>query len=403
MAGQPIKPKSSISDCPSNLKEAIDWMLRISNKDGQGSERGHGGTDFQATSELADALSDLFQKTSNNGKNKEWTVTPLNTLVDNTVETLRRTNGALVPCFEQIRQGIKELHDSFSSRSNNFFQKFKKNYDEHRLLNYVRYGKAATPINVVAESLGLLIGYNPNDTGMLKGDGIAAVPMKNGILQNCCRPYQPHHKHLTGEIGYVLSYPKNAKWSYNYADKSIYAINFLTAIAIIFPSIAFLYWKCAKKTDNNGWNDLTLDGNDSNELKGFFNVMGFANEDINNGYLPGVKSKAFKYTRKSNSGLTVLNRLKTVFPEFGTVYAEDDPFPKFIVKLVDRASDGTSVNNPLSECYVLTYAYMVLAESGATTSLLRTVGGVACAAGITGAAYASYLYGLIPAFTTIFA
>ncbi|GIX65963.1 variant erythrocyte surface antigen-1, alpha subunit [Babesia caballi] len=72
-------PGRKLTDCPSNLKEAIDWILRVTGKDG-------GGVGQNGTKELANAVSALLDGV-------EFSETGLQKTLSDIKETLKTDDG----------------------------------------------------------------------------------------------------------------------------------------------------------------------------------------------------------------------------------------------------------------------------------------------------------------------
>ncbi|GIX64736.1 uncharacterized protein BcabD6B2_41710 [Babesia caballi] len=92
----PLYPPQSTSllDCPSNLKEAIDWTLRVTGKDGQTNGGGQNGTDA-LSEEVKKLLGEVKECTSGTGVD-----------VKNVIDALNGSDGLITKLAEGLQQFI---------------------------------------------------------------------------------------------------------------------------------------------------------------------------------------------------------------------------------------------------------------------------------------------------------
>ncbi|GIX61393.1 variant erythrocyte surface antigen-1 family protein [Babesia caballi] len=153
--------KKDLTDCPSNLKEAIDWVLRVTGKDG--------GTSCDATSKLANAVKGLLQSALND----------VNSLIGNSHNNDTK--------LQRLKQGLEKAKDLVE-----------KDVEGDSRFEHVGTGG---PVGMLAEGLRKFIGYKgsifTNTNGQITGAGIAPSNMAThrlcdatiaftiGVLEGC--------------------------------------------------------------------------------------------------------------------------------------------------------------------------------------------------------------------------
>ncbi|GIX65995.1 variant erythrocyte surface antigen-1 family protein [Babesia caballi] len=193
-----IRPFYYLLDCPSNLKEAIDWILRVTGKDGQ-----RGGGD--GTDGLAKAVVGLDD-------------------------------------FQQAINAAAERLKGSGSDADSVSQALGK------LTNADTLGEI---IKQLAEGLKAFIGYESN--GKMTGNGIGMKPTKKGNKQD----EKPFKSTEMGDYksGYVYSYePGVAEWQES--NRTTCAKIFLGCLPLIFSKLTYFYWRC--HSSGGGWNTSHL-------------------------------------------------------------------------------------------------------------------------------------------------
>ncbi|GIX65145.1 uncharacterized protein BcabD6B2_45800 [Babesia caballi] len=327
---------------PTNLKEAMDWILRVADNDSN--FEGLGKVNVY---ELTDALKTVL----------EMDICKI--CID---EKWR-------PTFETIRDTFKEqLGD--------------------------RFGPNSSPIAKFFNGIAYLIGYEKGD-GKLTGNGIGK-------------------KVVNGADNYVSAYTKGDSWkSLRDAvndDKKKIAKLFFKAVAIIYPRLVYLYLRCKNEND---WGTDKFTAGSCTELSQFLVKEGYDLKRINatdkNGY-------------RNNNGAVFASRINQAFSEFECVYNCSADYFAFLYAL--PCDDSTEclenlreitlgrfydkswrcADCPFATLFIISYAYLLATDPTSVSEIIRnTIGGIAGVAGVGTAAYVSYMYGLIPPITALFA
>ncbi|GIX63605.1 variant erythrocyte surface antigen-1 family protein [Babesia caballi] len=201
-------------DCPSNLKDAIVWILRVTGKDG--------GGDGNKSEALAKAVVNLPD---------------FNKAVTAATRKLQESGGDV----DSVSQALGKL------------------------INEKELGHI---IKQLADGLKGFIGYDGQ--GKMTGSGIGQRPKnKNGQDYQSGKPYESRDAFLqeynTASVksnvkGYYLSYnPSHAtwgSWDANSPQAVKCAMIFIGTIPLIFNKLSYLYWRC--HSDGGGWNGQSL-------------------------------------------------------------------------------------------------------------------------------------------------
>ncbi|GIX63896.1 variant erythrocyte surface antigen-1 family protein [Babesia caballi] len=326
------QPYQTLKHTPTNLKEALDWMVRVTGEDDP--------TDGYRQSSI-DSLGAALRMILDGEKCK---------CID---ENLRTT-------FERILETFKEqLGD--------------------------RIGRNSSPVDKIVQACAFFVGYDKGD-GLISGNGIGRK--NSGNLTN----------------GYKSSYSTDASWTEfknNDGDIKEAAKNFPKAITIIYPKLVYLYLKCQRYGD---WNKQTFDTRDSSDLAKFLVAEGYDLSKVTTGSTDGAHK---------NSGAVFANRLKLAFPEFEKINSCIPNCREFFEvfelndsttclenlqkQILEKFKNGswTCDDCPFTTLFIVSCAYLGFTDPSFTVKVMvPTFLGVAGAAGV---AYASYLYGLIPA------
>ncbi|GIX63227.1 uncharacterized protein BcabD6B2_26620 [Babesia caballi] len=255
---------------PTNLKEAIDWVLRVS-------ELGH-------TQDLAEALENLLGEDADDVAVRVHDV--FDVIKSNIIEQFDKMNDFprdhYKGCMRSATTGLKAVERPDNMKSVNL----------------------ETAITALAEGLKKFLGYSGSTN--FSGQGIIA---SNGK-------------------GYTLTY-NTATWIPDEAPKCT-AI-FLGILPAIFFGVTLTYWKCSEK---NGWHYKTLTNESTQStLTYFLTQMGYSASVLNNGkqasevigYLKSgftelskanvknVAYSAFLYTLLSKTPNTISFPLTTIY------------------------------------------------------------------------------------------
>ncbi|GIX62674.1 variant erythrocyte surface antigen-1 family protein [Babesia caballi] len=311
-----------LTECPSNLREAIDWILRVTGKDGVGGQDG--------TQALTEQVKKLLE-----GASRE-----INSLSDSD----RKNAGEL----KKLKEGLDKAKDWVG-----------ENLDDPMF----QYSGTPGPIGNLSKALASFIGYTPflldyTIGKRITGDGIALK-------------------------SYASSYPSAAKWeSVNSQDdkEKLCAKIFLGCIPLCYYALTYLYWRCSLDYLNGGWKtlQLTFKGVGDPALKNYMVGMGYKASELNGAIGQHVQELMNKKFTDFKEGITKAastaterakkeNEVKKkIYP--GTSSPSSPPaeptYPEFLNKLCDDASSkiNTQITNSaqghaLSALYCVSYLY----------------------------------------------
>ncbi|GIX63493.1 variant erythrocyte surface antigen-1 family protein [Babesia caballi] len=246
--------KKSLTDPPKDLKEAIDWVLRVS-----GEDKGH--KDNGAIKGLTEELIKLLDKDAGEvargvlgvmGKSITGLTNKLAQVTEQVKDPpsgTRKPFKVLVSYLQSFKGNLEKVRDYGSSVSGEDLDK----------LTVWLTGEPSGPIAKLAEGLGKLIGYQ---------DG----QFKNGGIGN--------------QSEYKSAYKRDeVKWPQSPDDKRTCALIFLGIGPMLFYGLTYLYWWC-EGTD--GWSKLDVSGG-STTLSQFMTTIGLENKYLNNGQNTGQK------------------------------------------------------------------------------------------------------------------
>ncbi|ORM39721.1 uncharacterized protein BXIN_0135 [Babesia sp. Xinjiang] len=192
-----VQRKQKLTDCPTNVKEAMDWILRLTNKDGTIG----GQPDKEAINELAGELLALMKETQTyiKGRYKRYS--------------------------SEDKRLIAEVIKALESDT-----KYTGMVSVGSLDNDNIYGGVITQLSTSFNSLVGWIGMHIS--GLVLGK-VKASP----------------------EEGYLSAYDKDATWKNAKTEKDgtkICAKIFLGCIPLLFTGITYLYWQCSHGNDDSG-------------------------------------------------------------------------------------------------------------------------------------------------------
>ncbi|GIX61199.1 variant erythrocyte surface antigen-1 family protein [Babesia caballi] len=388
-------PYDSLTKPPMNLKESIDWVLRVCGSDWQRGKKNVTG----AIDGLATAVVNLLQKTN------------YATFTDFANELIN-----------------SQLYGGFHCKANG-----NTNLCQKVVMQNLIYK--------LGQCLSRFIGYDERRDGFITGNGIAIG--KNG------EPGEPWESitESKGQTGYSLAYnPNSANWDSTWQgddpNAKTCAKNFMKAVIIIFEGLTKLYWGC-RINEHAPWRQQQFKGAYGDRLYAYLLEQGFKKEYLNNLYMsPIVKKKHFGLTdnKRFREGAIINGILSSAFDEFGRAMAKNPPnndqrqsipasYPDFIKALINGAEETVKIVDEVlqkrctgdfpencTDCtklsgvkahyffqdyhftklYILILAYKCFKDRSYRRFVAKTVGGVTCGAGIGAAAYFTKASGLVP-------
>ncbi|GIX63475.1 variant erythrocyte surface antigen-1 family protein [Babesia caballi] len=308
--------KKSLIQPPENLKEAIDWVLRVSGRD-------NGRNDNDAIKDLAEEVIKLLDKDAG-----EVAGGVLRVMGEN---------------LKKVVEGLKKNHSQIPSRGLQGYLSNVKTY----FTTVSHYGTA-----VPEERRKSFIKWLERDATKGTGGPISALADKLKQFMGCKGPKQFSGEGLIDKSNtYTSAYLENTTWAnVPETNRSTCALMFLGIVPMLFLFLAYLYWQC---TDTKGWKDMTHDesgssGPGKDDLKMFFEAIGYKNCKIND---------------SKKKGFDIAGFLESAFSELQTAYTEAKPnhpqngspsYPAFLGKLQDKAPTSTpSTDSPLSCCHLI--------------------------------------------------
>ncbi|GIX63477.1 extracellular matrix-binding ebh, putative [Babesia caballi] len=295
--------KKSITEPPTNLKEAIDWVLRVSGKD-------NGNNDNDAIKDLADEVKKLFDKDAGEvaggvlgvmGKS----ITDLaNKLADVTEQPPRRNKPfkVLVSYLQTFKGNLENVRDYGSSVSGEELVKLKGWLTK----------ESSGAIGKLAEGLRKFLGYQSNTSNF---DG-------TGIILNNGQAYDKAYG--------------TASWPQSPDDKRTCALIFLGIGPMLFYGLTYLYWNCESQGD---WKRLQFQKSGStNSLSAYLDAMGYKDSEFN---------------EQKKQGSKIAEVLDKAFPELKNNASFF--YPEYLRKLLNDAL--TKNDYPLPRCHIIASPY----------------------------------------------
>ncbi|GIX65468.1 variant erythrocyte surface antigen-1 family protein [Babesia caballi] len=367
----PVDPSSY---CPSNLKEAIDWILRVTGKDGQG-QNSQGEQAIKAlTGEVTKLLSDLRDSASGLGVEFEKVIQALNSnsgtngLIGKLAEGLQQFIGAYgrgVAGLKSITPNLSGILHSFKGSVqdvNDLCNKLGEHLYQHLILGTQYTGFNVTPyLNAVVGAVNEMVKGKPPGGSVsvedLKGK---LAELVNQVKMQSSGKYDPtraadeetvsdtltkiqsdvkklkdsdptSHTLVSALISGTKSFMREL-WKGNYvsyyeppamwqgSDQEKCAKIFLSCIPLIYHGLTHLSWRCS---NNNSWSTL--------QFNGFGGRGGTLNHFM-------VGAGYTEYTKLSSSeGGNVMAAVASRLPEFHNV---DSPtrnsYTEYLKALQDR-------------------------------------------------------------------
>ncbi|GIX65330.1 uncharacterized protein BcabD6B2_47650 [Babesia caballi] len=296
---------NSLTIPPTNLKEAIDWVLRVSGKDnGQDDNGAIKGLAKEVKnlldkdgSTLASEVNGLFATARSGLQSAEQTTAREASILKSYLNDITGYGRTLIE--EELDHLKTELEKDISSPG----------------------GQPGGPISKLANGLKTLIGYQGNGK---TPDG------KNGI----------------GGSNYESSY-KSVSESWNSLTTDQHrdcALTLLGIMPVLYFGLSYLYWWC-EGTD--GWSQHKINGSGNNQdaLKKFLEKVGFIDTNKLNG---------------DKTGQNIVSFLKSGFNELSKGSASSKSYPEFLSELQKplESKPPQPTSSPLTSLYALSYYYI---------------------------------------------
>ncbi|GIX65984.1 variant erythrocyte surface antigen-1 family protein [Babesia caballi] len=284
---------------PKNLKEAIDWVLRVIGKDS-------GNNGNEAIKGLAEELKKLFDKDA--GEVARGVLTVMGKSITDLADKLgeveedvsnsfvnKRKIFAVLEAYLQYYRGTFENVRDYGSRVSG--------QDRDKLKGWLT-GESSGLISKLAEGLKTFIGWQNGSVG---NDGIG----KQGSYQSSYKPDQ-------------VKWPAESE-----SDQRTCALIFLGIAPMLFYGLTYLYWWCEGQ---DGWSGQNFT-NGFSTLSKFMTTIGFENKYLNN---------------RQNTGQNIAQILKQALPEL--TKNANEHYPEYLRKLLKEPVSSTS---PLSCCHLI--------------------------------------------------
>ncbi|GIX66138.1 variant erythrocyte surface antigen-1 family protein [Babesia caballi] len=242
----------SLKDCPSNLKEAIDWILRVTGKDGNSSGSQSG------TQQLATAVTGLLDDVK--------------------------------PHEPELRKKSDEIKKALKSDSSTGL------------------------IENLADGLAKFIGYQNSNSGSDIGTDGIAVKGQPHESRELAKEFK--YGFATYKYGYILSYPKSADWNRDFSssvtDHPKAAKIFLSCVPMLFYGLGLLYWRCRS---GGGWEKAKVNHSNSS-LRYFLSSQGFGKEELQDKEGSHVVSNALNTFKELKGAISNAHSLIDYFQNF---------------------------------------------------------------------------------------
>ncbi|GIX65332.1 uncharacterized protein BcabD6B2_47670 [Babesia caballi] len=325
---KPNQSYDSLTDPPTNLKEAIDWVLRIN--------------ELKQLEQLAEALNALLKRDV-----RDMAVR-VKEVYEKICEKFCKDCEEHYNHASYLKQYLKKLPT---------FEPFQGSDDEtdEKMLEKLKgdSGNFKSSLSQLPDNLKKFLGYtSPNQ-------------FKDGIISS--------------SHSYTFVY-QDAEW--NADEATDYAVILLAVVPMLFLGLGYTYVKCSQtKGTNKGWSDMkikshTIKNNGVSAFGDFLTGMGF-----HEGVLNGEKSGS-----EIHSQLSDFNDLKST-----NASLTEHPY-SFFKKLQNKAltSQPTSPSHPLTTIYRISHycisypLYTVQSSNPVTPSFLGYSGPAALAGGAYG-------------------
>ncbi|GIX64975.1 variant erythrocyte surface antigen-1 family protein [Babesia caballi] len=328
-------PEKKLTDPPENLKEAVDWVIKVEEVDGV---KGLAGT-LQAM--LNGDPGDVREEVIN--KFGEMSKSVIQKLHTNTSENRSLIFGSF---FDKLSKGS----DPFDFRIPAHISR-EKAKSVGAWASSVKDNDLKTLIEGLASGLKTFIGWGQNG----KPDGNSGI----------------------GSSNYVSSYKSvTDKWnSLTSSQRKNCALTLLGIMPVLYFGLSYLYWLCTDEGNNDPrWSKHTIngDGNNQDALKNFLEKVGFS------------ETSTFDQTKK---GSDIVKHLAG-FNDLTTAKAASNSYATFLSELQKQVLDSMPPNasRPLTSLYhisynYITYPFYTVQSTNPATPSFHGYSGVAALAG----------------------
>ncbi|GIX62925.1 variant erythrocyte surface antigen-1 family protein [Babesia caballi] len=300
--------KTSLTQTPENLKEAIDWIRKIEQDNG--------------INELANALKEVLGKhISVVARDVQGIFADLS---DNVILKLNEADEQIKEFSEQdfadpetILQNLSLGLDPFDDDRDGHISQDDV-YKVRDWVNSVGDSDLQTLISGVAN------GLKSFDTGIMQ-----TIPQSSAYF-------------------YTISWSELGD-----NEKNICVSILLAIVPVVYGALSYLYWRCTPSTGSSGpvqsWSEKNL--TQGNDLQKYVESLGYNRNYLNN----------------QKNGKTIVSLMDQAFPTLKAAYNAADSsnnpsYPAFLGKLQQTAlaslPSNYSSNSPLTSLYLLSYRYL---------------------------------------------
>ncbi|GIX64161.1 variant erythrocyte surface antigen-1 family protein [Babesia caballi] len=389
--------KTSLTDAPKNVKEAIDWMLRLSGRDDGEFEDGN-----LAIIGLTTTLSGLLDNT--NQDLVEAVSTTFNEAHERVMQqlalSLNDTSGYFTKYFKEFSD-VEKAEGKIVD-----FAKWVTKFKEWIAKGSDQIGQRDGPAVMFADGLAVFMGYA---NGQLTDGGLAKKDRYKSAYDS-----------------------KNATWEQikNDDEKNKCALIFLQVVITLFPFLTVLYFNGKKKVRKD---EYIADGewareklkNEDSPLTKFLKDAGFNDfTRLNIMYTKtfccvahGATTSNLQSCSKDPcvKGSTLNGRIGTGFGELGRVMAGGNApktYGQFLKEIIERAKCYHAFNEfrtrlpcskngstcdpskfPFTRLFIIAIAYQIAMETSPITKAI--LAGTAAVAGVGISAYLTYISGIL--------
>ncbi|GIX61156.1 variant erythrocyte surface antigen-1 family protein [Babesia caballi] len=321
------EPKKILTDPPKNLKEAIDWVLRVSGMDSVQKDDSEGQ---EAIKGLAKELIKLL-----NSDPKD--------VADGVLRVMGKSITALADKLGKETEQVSAWKDHVQRKPFKVLEAYLRTFNEN-LENVRDYGS-----RVSEEQLGKLKRWligEPSGAITQLADGLKTfIGWQSGQVGSNGIGKQSSYKSPYNKSEATWNALKNKD-----TDKVNCALIFLGIAPMLFYGLTYLYWWCEGQ---DGWSGQNFT-NGSSTLSKFMTTIGFENKYLNDSQSTGQK---------------VAGVLKTAFAEFHTEYEaakkapqtinsqnSNDPSYAYFIDHYERRARALSPSNsdsPLKSCFAI--------------------------------------------------
>ncbi|GIX64187.1 variant erythrocyte surface antigen-1 family protein [Babesia caballi] len=333
----------SLTTPPENLKEAIDWVLRVSGRD-------NNQKDDEAIKGLAGTLQAMLN--GDPGVVKE-------------------------EVKEKFGEVSKSVMENFSKSKTQIYQTSERGFAvPHGILH--KFSKGLEPF--------------PSGSAAISREKAErwALAVREETLQNLIKDLANGLKKFVAPTSGIVqgsvasAYKPDAKWeSLQAAERKDCAIIFLAILPLLYIAVTYLYWRCSLSNDSSepfvSWSGQRFNSNKG--LKKYMAALGYTEKDLN----------------ESEKGQDIASHLQSAFSTelSGNVSSQD--YPDFLEKLQKPLKSSLpSPSHPLTSLYFLSYYYITypLHDVQSTSPASPSFTGYSGLSALAGGAYGLNLGGL---------